>query len=177
MTKLPTSQPLLRDAEKPVRSRANPKKKQIAARAPFDPMPDRVEPALALLKQNLPIGDKWGSAIKWDGYRLAIHSDAAGARILSRGGYDWALRFPAIEQAARELGPASLIIDGEAVVLDDQGRFDLKEPGCVWFSKRKVGCGQRDTIRIRSVVPRRPRLARAASSESASHAGRDVVWF
>ena len=53
------------------------------------------------------------------------HADASGVRILTRGGYDWAARFPAIEQAARDLGPASFIIDGEAVVLDEQGRSDF----------------------------------------------------
>ncbi len=88
-------------------------------------MPSRVEPALALLKQKPPAGDQWGWEIKWDGYRLAIHADAAGVRILTRGGYDWADRFPAIVQAARDLGPASFILDGEGVVLDDQGRSDF----------------------------------------------------
>lgn len=125
MTKPPRSKPLLRNAEKPVRSRAIRKRNKSQPTLPFDPMPDRVEPALALLEQNPPTGDKWGWEIKWDGYRLAVHSDAAGARILTRSGYDWALRFPAIEQAAHELGPASFIIDTEAVVLDEQGRSDF----------------------------------------------------
>lgn len=125
MTKPPRSKPLLRDAEKPVRSRAIRKRNKAQPALPFEPMPDRVEPALALLKQTPPTGDKWGWEIKWDGYRLAVHSDAAGARILTRGGYDWAKRFPAIKQAARDLGPASFIIDGEAVVLDEQGRSDF----------------------------------------------------
>lgn len=46
-------------------------------------------------------------------------------RILTRGGHDWTHRFPAIEQAARALGPATMIIDGEAVVLDEEGRPDF----------------------------------------------------
>ena len=125
MTKPPRSKPLLRDAEKPVRSRAIRKRNKAQPALPFEPMPDRVEPALALLKQKPPTGDKWGWEIKWDGYRLAVHSDASGVRVLTRGGYDWAARFPAIEQAARDLGPTSFILDGEAVVLDEQGRSDF----------------------------------------------------
>lgn len=125
MTKTPRSKPLLRDAEKPIRSRAIRKRNKAQPGLPFESMPDRVEPALALLKQTPPIGDKWGWEIKWDGYRLAVHSDPSGVRVFTRGGYDWAARFPTIEKAARELGPASFIIDGEAVVLDEQGRSDF----------------------------------------------------
>jgi len=88
-------------------------------------MPDRVEPALAQLKAHPPQGDQWSWELKWDGYRLAIHIEPTGVRILTRGGHDWTHRFPAIEQAARALGPATMIIDGEAVVLDDEGRPDF----------------------------------------------------
>ncbi len=88
-------------------------------------MPDRVEPALAQLKARPPQGDQWSWELKWDGYRLAIHIEPTGVRILTRSGHDWTHRFPAIEQAARALGPATMIIDGEAVVLDDEGRPDF----------------------------------------------------
>lgn len=88
-------------------------------------MPDRVEPALAQLKSHPPKGDKWSWELKWDGYRLAVHIEPQGIRILTRGGHDWTHRFPAIEQAARALGPATMIIDGEAVVLDAEGRPDF----------------------------------------------------
>lgn len=88
-------------------------------------MPDRVEPALAQLKDHPPKGDEWSWEVKWDGYRLAVHIEPQGIRILTRGGHDWTHRFPAIEQAARALGPATMIIDGEAVLLDEEGRSDF----------------------------------------------------
>ncbi|MEJ1176775.1 non-homologous end-joining DNA ligase [Agrobacterium sp. CMT1] len=124
MKKPRTPKPLLRQDE-PLRSRPRRRRDPAQPALPLEPMPARVEPALALLKQKPPSGDKWGWEIKWDGYRLAVHADASGVRILTRGGYDWAARFPSIEQAARDLGPASFIIDGEAVVLDEQGRSDF----------------------------------------------------
>lgn len=124
MKKPRTTKPLLRHDE-PIRSRPRRRRDPAQPALPLEPMPARVEPALALLKQKPPSGDKWGWEIKWDGYRLAIHADTNGVRILTRGGYDWAARFPAIEQAARDLGPASFIIDGEAVVLDEEGRSDF----------------------------------------------------
>jgi bifunctional non-homologous end joining protein LigD len=125
MTKPLRSKPLLRDTEAPIRSKPRRKRNPAQPQLLFDPMPDRVEPALAQLKAHPPQGDQWSWELKWDGYRLAIHIEPTGVRILTRGGHDWTHRFPAIEQAARALGPATMIIDGEAVVLDDEGRPDF----------------------------------------------------
>ncbi|UXR94933.1 non-homologous end-joining DNA ligase [Agrobacterium tumefaciens] len=125
MTKPPRSKPLLRDTEAPLRSKPRRKRNPAQPQLLFDPMPDRVEPALAQLKAHPPQGDQWSWELKWDGYRLAIHIEPTGVRILTRGGHDWTHRFPAIEQAAPALGPATMIIDGEAVVLDDEGRPDF----------------------------------------------------
>jgi bifunctional non-homologous end joining protein LigD len=87
-------------------------------------MPDRVEPCLAQLVHQVPKGDEWAFEVKWDGYRLAIHVDAKSVRVITRGGHDWTHRFPAIAAAAKSLG-GTMILDGEAVVLDEQGRSDF----------------------------------------------------
>lgn len=92
---------------------------------PFDPMPDRVEPCLALLKPTPPTGSDWIYEVKWDGYRLAIHIEPTGVRIITRGGHDWTDRFPTIAEAAQKLGVRSAILDGEAVVLDEVGKSDF----------------------------------------------------
>ncbi|MCR6727459.1 non-homologous end-joining DNA ligase [Agrobacterium fabrum] len=125
MTKPPRSKPLLRDTEAPIRSKPRRKRNPAQPQLLFNPMPDRVEPALAQLKAHPPQGDQWSWELKWDGYRLAVHIEPTGVRILTRGGHDWTHRFPAIAEAARALGPATMIIDGEAVVLDDEGRPDF----------------------------------------------------
>lgn len=121
----PRSKPLLRADGEPLQSRPIKKRNPAQPALPFDPMPLRVEPALALLKQKPPSGEQWFWEIKWDGYRLAIQAEPAGIRVITRGGYDWANRFPSIVDAARELGPASMILDGEGVVLDAEGRSDF----------------------------------------------------
>ena len=126
MTKRPRkpSRPLLTD-DAPVQSRRirrrDPRQPELA----FDPMPDRIEPCLAKLVSQPPAGDDWSYEIKWDGYRLAIHFETNRIRILTRGGHDWTHRFPSIVAAAQEMLPLSAILDGEAVVLDDQGRSDF----------------------------------------------------
>ncbi|MBD8688649.1 MULTISPECIES: non-homologous end-joining DNA ligase [unclassified Rhizobium] len=125
MTKPPRSKPLLRETEASIRSKPRRKRNPAQPQLLFDPMPDRVEPTLAQLKAKPPQGPDWSWEVKWDGYRLAVHIEPQGVRILTRGGHDWTHRFPAIEQAARALGPATMIIDGEAVILDAEGRSDF----------------------------------------------------
>lgn len=104
-----------------------PRRRDIRQRAlSFDPMPERVEPCLALLKASAPTGPEWAFEIKWDGYRLAIHIEPSGrVRIITRGGHDWTARFPTIAHDARELGLDNAILDGEAVVLDERGASDF----------------------------------------------------
>jgi bifunctional non-homologous end joining protein LigD len=92
----------------------------------LDPMPERVEPCLALLAAKAPSGSDWAFEVKWDGYRLAVHLEPGKrVRILTRGGHDWTTRFPTIAHDVRELGIDSAIIDGEAVVLDEAGASDF----------------------------------------------------
>ncbi|TAZ38473.1 non-homologous end-joining DNA ligase [Rhizobium ruizarguesonis] len=125
MTKSPKPKPLLQDADKPVRSRPRKQRDPAQPNLPLDPLPDRIEPCLALLKARPPKGDDWVYEIKWDGYRLSVHVEPTGIRILTRGGHDWTHRFPAIQQAALWLPVGTAILDGEAVVLDEQGRPDF----------------------------------------------------
>jgi bifunctional non-homologous end joining protein LigD len=48
------------------------------------------------------------------------------ARLLTRRGYDWTQRFSLIADAVANLRCASCMIDGEAVVCDEQGVPDFK---------------------------------------------------
>ncbi|NEJ10335.1 ATP-dependent DNA ligase [Rhizobium leguminosarum] len=126
MTKPPRkhSKPLLRD-DAPIRSRPRRQRDPAQPNLPLDPMPARIEPCLALLRAKPPKGDDWVYEIKWDGYRLSVHVEPTGIRILTRGGHDWTDRFPAIKQAALWLPVGTAILDGEAVVLDEKGRSDF----------------------------------------------------
>ncbi len=118
------SRPLLREAEPPLRTRPRKPRDPGQPRLPFDFMPDRIEPCLALSVAKPPKGPEWVYEIKWDGYRLAIHIEPQSVRILTRGGHNWTHRFPAIADAARKIG-GTAILDGEAVVLDEAGRSDF----------------------------------------------------
>jgi bifunctional non-homologous end joining protein LigD len=119
------AKPLLQDDIFTAKSQPRRKRDPAQPNLPFDPMPERVEPCLALLKATPPTGPDWAYEIKWDGYRLAIHIEPKGVRIITRGGHDWTHRFPTIAEAARNLGVSTAILDGEAVVLNSEGHSDF----------------------------------------------------
>ena len=55
-----------------------------------------------------------------------VRRDGARVRCFTKGGHDWADRFPAIVEAAQRLIRAqSFLIDGEAVIVGDDGTPDF----------------------------------------------------
>lgn len=86
------------------------------------PYPGYISPCLATLRDRPPKGDRWLHEIKWDGYRAQIHRHAGKILVYSRGGHDWAKQFFSIAEAAREVRADDVIIDGEVIVQDEQGR-------------------------------------------------------
>jgi len=89
--------------------------------------PGMVDLELATLVDAPPSGQEWISEVKYDGYRVAILLDAGRARVFTRSHADWSGRFARLARAAEALPASSVLIDGEAVVFDDQGisRFAL----------------------------------------------------
>ena len=59
-----------------------------------------IEPGLPSKATKPPTGTMWVHEIKHDGYRLMVRRDGARVRCLTRNGYDWSGRFPAIVAAA-----------------------------------------------------------------------------
>jgi bifunctional non-homologous end joining protein LigD len=73
-----------------------------------------------------PSGPLWVHEIKHDGYRLMVRRDGLRVRCFTRNGHDWADRFPAIVDAALRIKAASFLIDGEAVIISDDGMPDFR---------------------------------------------------
>lgn len=68
-----------------------------------------------------PSGSGWIHEIKHDGFRLIARRDAAGVRLITRAGNDFIRRFPLIGMAVASLPVHSCLIDGEAIVCDENG--------------------------------------------------------
>jgi bifunctional non-homologous end joining protein LigD len=73
-----------------------------------------------------PSGPLWVHEIKHDGYRLMVRRDGGRVRCFTRNGDDWTHRFPAIAEAAHLIEAASFLIDGEAVIFNDDGTHDFR---------------------------------------------------
>jgi ATP-dependent DNA ligase len=73
----------------------------------------------------VPTGRDWLHEIKYDGYRLRLERDGRGVRLMTRGGYNFADRYPWIVEAARKVRQTRFVIDGEAVVLGVDGVADF----------------------------------------------------
>lgn len=59
---------------------------------------------------------------KWDGYRTLLFADKGRAHVLSRRVRDVTGEFPELQEVAAALPRKRVILDGEIVVLDEQGR-------------------------------------------------------
>jgi ATP-dependent DNA ligase len=85
------------------------------------------EPCLPRPAKEPPAGPDWIHEIKHDGFRILARKNGDRVRLITRNGYDFADRFPKIIEAVESLPVRSCMIDGEAIVVDENGLsvFDL----------------------------------------------------
>lgn len=102
--------------------------KKTAAREKASPsgkahkLPDFIPPCLATLQRMPPAGDGWLHEVKFDGYRTEARIEEGETTLLTRKGLDWTERFgPAIPAALERLDCRNAILDGEIVVLAENG--------------------------------------------------------
>jgi bifunctional non-homologous end joining protein LigD len=88
-------------------------------------LPARIAPALATLAIEPPNTGDWTYEIKFDGYRMLTRIDAGDVRLITRNGHDWSSRMPRLCNALAGLPVDDAWVDGEAVVLDPEGRPDF----------------------------------------------------
>jgi bifunctional non-homologous end joining protein LigD len=84
--------------------------------------PERIDaaffaPQLTQLRERAPAGEDWLHEVKWDGYRLLAAVAGGTVNLWSRNGLRWNERLPEIAQAVRDLGVASMRLDGELIAL------------------------------------------------------------
>ena len=92
----------------------------------------RYRPMLATSTETLPQGDGWVYEPKWDGYRAIVTIASGHATFTSRNGNDLTQRFAeCARRVPASLRSADVVLDGEIVALDDQGRsrFSLLQEG------------------------------------------------
>ena len=86
------------------------------------PMPTAIQPMLASITEE-PFDDpNWLFEIKWDGYRAVAFVENGSVRLVSRNQNDLTPRYPELKVLPKFVNAKTAILDGEVVVLDEQGR-------------------------------------------------------
>jgi bifunctional non-homologous end joining protein LigD len=92
-----------------------------------DPLPKLKSVMLATLVEESFDDDDWLFEIKWDGYRAICTVGEDGALTMqSRNDIDLLARFPALGDVAEAFNSAPIVVDGEIVSLDDEGRSSFQ---------------------------------------------------
>jgi len=108
---------------------------------------ERVSPMLATLasEQDFPTEQDWVFEMKWDGVRSVCCLGGGEVRLFSRTGRDDTATYPEVVEALRPLADRSIVLDGEIVAVDDQGRprfgllqsrINLVRPGDIARARR-----------------------------------------
>jgi bifunctional non-homologous end joining protein LigD len=88
----------------------------------YEPMPEGIAPMKARTGA-LPADDgSWGYEVKWDGIRALLFIDHGHITLQGRNFSDFTPRYPELRDLARELGACRIVLDGEVVALDEEGR-------------------------------------------------------
>jgi bifunctional non-homologous end joining protein LigD len=87
-----------------------------------EPLPERIEPMKATLAK-LPGDDGgWGYEIKWDGVRAIAYCEPGHVRLESRNLREITAQYPEVGRIREAVGGDSVILDGELVAFDENGR-------------------------------------------------------
>ncbi|MBD9425470.1 DNA ligase D [Pseudomonas sp. PDM15] len=112
-------------SKKAVRKAAESKKVKPKAKAASADFPASLAPQLATLMERPPEGD-WLYEVKFDGYRILARITDGEVRLFTRNGHDWTARLPLQAEALAKLGLRDTWLDGEVVVMNDQGLPDFQ---------------------------------------------------
>lgn len=80
---------------------------------------------LATATRELPDNDGWAIELKWDGCRAQLRVDHDRHTLRSRPGRCMTAAFPELDALAAALADHQVILDGELVCLDSDGKPDF----------------------------------------------------
>ncbi len=97
----------------------------------YEPLPERIAPMMATLREELPPDDdRWGYEMKWDGVRAVVYVEGGRPKAMSRNDIDVTATYPELRAMAESMGSTQAVLDGELVALDAAGRpsFERLQP-------------------------------------------------
>jgi bifunctional non-homologous end joining protein LigD len=108
-------------AAKARKTKSAAKELKVPTGAPKEKLPEFITPELALQATTAPSGAGWLHELKLDGYRIQARKDGDKVQLLTRTGLDWTHRMKTIAALVGELRVERAILDGEVVVLAENG--------------------------------------------------------
>ncbi len=94
---------------------------------PKEAQPEFLKPQLAAEVGTPPEGAGWVHELKLDGYRIQARKSGKTVQMLTRSGLDWAYRVAAMAEAVARLPVESVTLDGEVVVLREDGTTNFAD--------------------------------------------------
>jgi bifunctional non-homologous end joining protein LigD len=93
----------------------------------YEPLPTGLLPMLAVpgAMPRAGSGPGWSAEFKWDGIRALCSVSGGRLRLRSRNGNDVTDTYPEIKALAKTVSTAQLLLDGEIIALDDDGRVSF----------------------------------------------------
>ena len=111
------------------------------------PMPEPFQPMLAC-PGELPRDDaSHGYELKWDGVRAIAHVEGGHFSLTGRNGSDFTPRYPEVRGLAEALDARQMILDGEAVAFDSEGRPSFER----LQSRMHLGSDAAVALRLREI--------------------------
>jgi bifunctional non-homologous end joining protein LigD len=89
-----------------------------------DPMPELIKPMLATPGQlpGVDQEDRWAFEMKWDGVRAVVYVDHGSVSVLTRNDREVVSNYPELRGLAEFFGDRTVVLDGEIVAFDENGR-------------------------------------------------------
>lgn len=81
---------------------------------------------LATLSHKVPAGKDWLYEIKYDGYRMLSFIETKKVKMVSRNNIDYTKKLITVAENLKKLDYKSLILDGEIVCFDKNGKSDFE---------------------------------------------------
>lgn len=120
-----TAKPPATSSRKGTKQSKNPAKSKQGKRTKI-PRPEEIDVQLATLVDRAPEGDEWCHEIKFDGYRIICHIDRGKVHFITRNHHDWTSRLPELAEQVNHLKCDQAILDGEVVVMQEDGTTDFQ---------------------------------------------------
>src|SRR6185312_6900082 len=120
---------------------------RLAPSGPLEKLPRELKPMLAASVAQVQSNPAWRYEPKLDGYRVIAFVSGATVRLQSRRGLDLTPFFPEIAAALAGQPAGQMILDGEIVALDSNGRpsFNALQNRAQLKSAAAISAAQRAT--------------------------------